>query len=294
MTKYRLIVNMKFCEEQKIVIILAITAIAIILCILVFLGGLIDIIILLSLITIIIACSVPSMLFLFPIIHKKHENKLRKLNNEVLKKWMKVSLTFDRFNVEVTLQDKIDTDLFRRGKDFLSSENDQTRQVLKIWNHLKTSEVEYNKLSKEVRVRISKNLSKSYPSLKGLKEGFEKPFDNCYFEDNILSFVVEKLIQFFLEDKPIDWKKIRLKQSYYGDTKIPMYVLIGYPSTLIQSSNIEDTDMKSFQNVMEKLTLRVTQDLKELQELHESIEGDIKKFKKVMNSLSNSISLRVG
>ena len=241
---------MKLCEEQKIVIILGVTAIAIILGILAFIEGLID-------------------------------------------KWMNVSVTFDKFSVEVTIRDKIDADLFRRGKEFLKSENNQTKKTLKIWNFLKTSEVKYNKLGKGIRVKIAENLSESYPSLKGLKEGVEKPLDNCYFKDNILGFVDEKLRRFFLEDKPIDWKKIRLNQSHYGDTKIPMYLLFGYPGTLIQSKNIEDTDIESFQNVMEKLKPMIEEKLKQQPELHESIEQNLEEFKEKMNSLSNELSLRV-
>lgn len=127
--------------------------------------------------------------------------------------------------------------------------------------------------------------------MKGLKEGSEKPLDDCYFKDNILSFVGEKLIRFFLENKPIDWKKIRLGQSYFGDTVIPMHVLIGYPSTLIQSKNKKDVGIKRFQNVMEKIKPMVVGKLKQLQELHESIERNVKDFKEMMNSLSNAIIL---
>jgi len=285
---------MKLCEEQKIVVVLVVTAIAIILGILAFIEELMDMNGLLFLIGIIIVCSTTVMLFLFNIIHKKHETKMRELNNKVFKKWMNVSVTFDKFSVEVTIRDKIDADLFRRGKEYLKSENNQTRKMLKIWNCLKTSEVKYNKLGKGIRVKITENLSESYPSLQGLEKRRMHPrLDNCFLKDNILSFVEEKLRRFFLENKPIDWKKIRLNQSHYGDTKIPMYILRGYSDTLIQSKNIEDTDIESFQNAMEKLKPMIEEKLKQQHELHESIEQNLEEFKEKMNSLSNDLSLRV-
>lgn len=99
--------------------------------------------------------------------HKLRERTayLKELNNSVFKQWKNVSIYSDKFRI-VTKMDKIDSDMFSRGKEFLSSENDETRTILETWEQLEIPIGKYDEVGEKVRKAITNHLSKSYPSLK--------------------------------------------------------------------------------------------------------------------------------
>lgn len=218
---------------------------------------------------------------------QKKRDYLKSLNDYVFKRWRNVSVDFDRFNVEIKMEDEIDQDLLEQGKDFLKSRNDETREILELWNELEHSKEEHNRIGKRIRNKIVEHISKAYDSLESKEARFVKATDNCYIPDTIIEFVDFYLKRAFLENKTLNWDKI-LRVEYYGD--VENWILAGCGKH-IQSKKKNDVSKKSFRNSMKKLKPKTLSDLKQLESVSRNIVEKLEEFKKKMKHLSNLIDL---
>lgn len=220
---------------------------------------------------------------------KDRHDFLEKLNDVVFRKWKNVSIYSDNFHInEIKIKEKIDSDLLSQGKEFLKSRNDETRKILDIWNKLELSKNKYNEIGKRVRSKIEERLSKAYPSLKGLESRRVGATSVCYVRNNIIGFIEYSLKPIFLENGKVDWEKILHIEPYKDTFRLEDNEQC---DVFIQSKNKTDVDIIKFGNVMEKLKLNVLDDLKQLTDLHNNIEGKLEDFKGKMNRLSNRIDL---
>lgn len=225
---------------------------------------------------------------------KKEERIRKKLNDNVFKKWEKVSGTPYMLHVKIKIEEKIDQYLFGKAKKLLKDESDQTREILGLWNQIDENledslSFEYNKMGKKVEEKIIKSICKAYSSLQPEEARFVKIHDNCFVTDNIIRFVESSLKPKFLKNEPIDWEKI-LEKQFYHDVKPPIWSLNCH-GICIQSENESDVYQKNFQNVMKDLMQSIRHQLKQLDELQEKIDTNLKDFKEKMHRMTVDIDL---
>ena len=181
--------------------------------------------------------------------------------------------------------------MFNRGKEFLKKENDETREILKIWNQLGCLKVEYNKIGENIRNAIINHLSNAYPSLQGKKSRTVVQLrDECYVTNNIIKFVKSILMPKILRNDPIKWDKIIPEPVPYVDVSPAMWCLEPF-GVHIQSRIKNNVDRVYYQNVLKCLVQKIFNNLKEENNLYEKIKLNLNNFRERMNKLSNDIDL---
>lgn len=226
---------------------------------------------------------------------KKEEKIRKKLNDTVFKKWEKVSGVPYIFNLQIKFEEEIDPYLFEKAKELLKNESDQTREILALWNRIDDSlenslPFEYNKTGKKVVKKIIKSLHESYSSLHAIeKSTLVKRHDNCYVIDNIIRFIEFSLKPKFLKDELVNWEKILLKELYEDIT--PNIWILSCHGVCIQSGDESDVDKKRFRKVMEDMMQSIYHDLKQLDELQEKTEKNLKDFKEKIHRMIVDIEL---
>jgi hypothetical protein len=281
---------MKLCEEQKITIILAVTAIGVILAIFFYVVRVIETLeIVITLIALELMVSVPSLFYLFPIRRRRKEKQQRKLNNEVFKKWKEVIINRDRFQIEYTFKTPINTNSYEQGKRFLTSSK-HTQDIHTLWSTLGDLKAKYNGVGNRIQEPVTIAFSGDYPSLKELREFSDSFYGDCFVTSNILKLLDENSLK-LVNDKIIDWTKL-VHEEKYIDTLNPTFRLVNQ-DVLIQSKNQNDVDIRRFQNVIEKLKPKITTDIKQLTALYDNISRNMTEFKRRINQLSCDIDAHI-
>lgn len=225
--------------------------------------------------------------------HKLRERTayLKELNNSVFKRWKNVSVSSVKFRIDVKM-DEVDSDMFSKAEEFLSSENDETRSVLETWKHLEISKRKYNEIGEKVRKAITNHLSESYPSLKDATSSEPNPKENCYVTVCVVKFVECKLQPIILKKESIDWNKMIPDPFLYEDVRPKMWSLEPY-GVHIQSENKNDVNREDYQNAMKNLIPKIDDNLRQLDITYGKINSDLKIFREKMNILSNGIELHL-
>lgn len=277
---------MKLCENQKIAIITAFSSIGIVLSMFFFVTRVIETLeIMIALIALNMSITLPLLTYLFPISRRRKKRQLRKLNDEVFKKWKEVIINRDRLQIEYIFKTPIDTDSYEQGKRFLASSK-ETQDVSTIWSTLDALKAKYNAVGNRIKEPVATTFSGDYPSLKELREFSDSFYGDCFVVSNILKLLDENSLE-LLNDEIIDWTKL-VRGEKYIDTSIPVFRLVNQ-GVLIQSKHQNDVDIKRFQSVMEQLEPIIITDIKQLATLYGDISRSMEKFKRRIAQLSNDI-----
>lgn len=284
---------MKLCEDQKIIIILALTAIGAILtiffCILWVKETLSATVlaVIAAFIALELSVSVAALSYLLPIRRRKKEKQQRQLNNEVFKKWKEVIVKRDGFQIEYVFKTPINPEAYEQGKRCLVSSKD-TQDIPAIWSLLDNLKAKYGNVGNRIKEIVSKTFSETYPSLKELQEFSESCYGDCFVISNILKLLDENSLK-LVNDETIDWTKL-VRQEKYTDTSNPTFRLANQ-GVLIQSKNQNDIDIERFQSIIKALKPKITADIRQLVTFYDDITRNMTEFKRKIDQLSYDIDL---
>jgi hypothetical protein len=235
---------------------------------------------------------------------KRREERLRILNGRLFKSWEKASISEEPFHIKILIEEEFPISYplrkdiepsslpyFEDGKEFLNSESNRTREIWRIWKEIEGLKDKHNDIANETKKKIDDYFPKAYPSLECLESGKVSSQD-CYIIDDIARFIWS-LKGSLLENNRLNWGDIRLEEKFEENFRPPIWRLTGsYAGVLIQSKNQKDVDKERFKNIVEKLLLEISEELKQLNEFREKIVQSLENFRGKMDTLTKDIDLK--
>lgn len=231
------------------------------------------------------------------------EERLKELNKELFEPWKTVSIHEEPFHVKFTIRESslhlwttehvvepMSLRYFEKGKEFLQSRNDCTKELLKNWEETDGLKDKYNNAGKKAQEKIDKCLLKAYPNLQGL-ESRRVSNQDCYVITNIIALIWFVLKEGFLKDGRVNWDSVLLEEKMEEDLWILTSASYRAWRVFIQSRTKTDANELYFKETIENLILAISKDLKQLDNLHKKLSEDLEAFRKKMNGLTIDIDL---
>lgn len=239
--------------------------------------------------------------------NRKQELEIEEARQETLKEklfkpWKEVSISGEPFHARFIIQDSrlflgektielCSLTFFEAGREFLSSKNDRTKTIWRIWESIEGLKKEYNSAGKQAQKKICDCLLAAYPSLQSLEAKRVSKEKNCYVIDNIIQLIWFALKEFYLKDGRIDWNSVLLEKEKEGDMWILTSISYRAWRVFVQSRTETDANESYFKKTIENLMLSISENLKQLDELHGKMTRDLSVFREKMSTLVVDIDL---
>lgn len=221
---------------------------------------------------------------------KNQEKRLTKLNDGVFKRWMSVSKSRMLFQINIPIDENIDTVLLEDAITFLNSKRKKYGQILKLRKKIIEIKNNYNSIGENIETKIYSQLSIVYPSLESIESRQVTGKENCYITDNIINLIYYRLKRNFLKNGVVKWDNIHFKNI----SEDGIWRLISNLAwrVFIQSKNKIDVYEECFKNTMEELIIKIlSDDLKQQVKLIKGIDQKLSEFKDEVHRLSIDIEM---